>query len=516
VAVTVFLYGPPGVGKTTVGRMVAARLAWRFVDLDALIVSRTGRSIESLFADGEAAFRRVEREVCRELAREDHLVVALGAGAMLDADTRDRLTRHHLVVCLTARPATLQRRLKSGATRPLLSGRNGREKLARLLADRAAVYDGCSEQIVTDGRTPAQVAASVVSLLKMRALRIRRLRQRIVLGHGLLDQLPALVEADDVRLARPTAGRMVIVTDRHVQKCQGARFPTGVARVVIPPGESSKSFGELRRVARRLVAAGLDRGGTVVAIGGGVVNDLAGLAAATFMRGVRWVTVPTSLLAMVDASIGGKTGIDLPEGKNLVGAFHPASLVAIDPLVLGTLPAEEWTAGMAEVVKHAVIGAPDLFSALERGRRFGAIEDLAEVIDVKRAIVDRDPFERDEREVLNLGHTIGHGIEAASRYRVRHGEAVAIGMVGAARLSEELGLARRGLAARIERVLGAQGLPTRLSGVSASEVRAAMGADKKKRGTQLRFALPAAIGRVVTGVEVPERTLMAVLKWGRE
>jgi 3-dehydroquinate synthase len=441
----------------------------------------------------------VERDLCLELARDDHLVVALGAGALLDADTRARLTRQHLVVCLIARPATLQRRLQSGVTRPLLAGRDGRAKLARLLTDRATVYGAFAEQVPTDGRTPAQVVTDVLATLTSRHLRVRSMRQHIVLGYG--------VGVTALDLGGPT----VVVTDENVARCQATRIPADVPRIVVPAGEASKTFDQLARLSREFVAAGLDRRGTVIAIGGGVITDLAGLAAATFMRGVRWVAVPTSLLAMVDASIGGKTGIDLPEGKNLVGAFHPAALVVIDPLVLGTLPAEEWTSGMAEVVKHAVIGVPRLFRALERGRRFGAVEDFAAIIEVKRAIVDRDPFERGEREVLNLGHTIGHGVEAASGYAVRHGEAVAIGLVGEARLAERTGLARGGLAARIGRVLEAQGLPTRYSGMSAQEVRAAMGADKKKRGTRLRFVLPAAIGRVTIGVEVPEPTLMRVL-----
>jgi shikimate kinase/3-dehydroquinate synthase len=505
--VNVFLYGPPGAGKSYVGRLLARRLHRAFVDLDDLIVSRTGRSIESWFRDGEPAFRAVEAQLCRELAGggEDR-IVALGAGALLDAGTRTVLARDHLVICLSATAGTLAARLRDGAVRPLLSsGGNQETALAGLLSARAGHYESFPERIDTDGRRPDEVIGFVLSILRPQTLSLRRLRQHVILGYGVAADLPSLVAHQNL------GGPFVVVTDEHVRTCQPSRLPPGWPVVVVPPGESSKTFEQLARLSRAFVSAGLDRRGTVVAVGGGVIGDLAGFAAATFMRGVRWISVPTSLVAMIDASIGGKTGIDLPEGKNLVGVFHPAAIVAVDPLCLGTLPAREWTAGMAEVIKHAIVGDPALFASLERGRPFGALADFRAAIEVKRAVVARDPFERGEREVLNLGHTIGHGVEAASGYELRHGEAVAIGLAGEARLAERLGLAPDSLAGRIESVLAAAGLPTRYSGPAATEVRAAMSADKKTALGRLRFALPADVGHVERGVEVPEDILLDVL-----
>lgn len=501
----VFLYGPPGAGKSEAGRLLARRMRREFVDLDGLIVSRTGRSIASWFEDGEAAFRVVEATICRELAAASHLVVALGGGALLDAVTRAAVARDHVVICLHARIETLAARLRDGVVRPLLTGPDSASALAELVAARAAVYESFPEQIDTSDQTAREVADLAWSVVRRRALSIRRFRQRIVIGYGLAEDLPALV-AD-----RSAEGPFVVVTDEHVRVCQASRMPAGWPIIVVPPGEASKSFDQLATLSRELVRAGLERRGTIVAIGGGVVGDLAGFAAATFMRGVRWVSVPTSLVAMVDASVGGKTGIDLPEGKNLVGAFHAASLVVVDPLLLGTLPERERMAGMAEVVKHAVIGDAALFGSLERGRPFGAIADLRAAIEVKRAIVERDPLERGEREILNLGHTIGHGVEAASDYALLHGEAVAIGLAGETRLAARLGLAAADLASRIAAALKAAGLAVDYEGGSAARVREAMGADKKRSGGRLRFALPRDIAHVSVGVEAAEPVLMDVL-----
>jgi 3-dehydroquinate synthetase len=239
---------------------------------------------------------------------------------------------------------------------------------------------------------------------------------------------------------------------------------------------------------------------------------MAGFAAATFMRGVRWVNVPTTLLAMVDASLGGKTGVDLPQGKNLVGAFHPPALVVSDPLLLHTLPTAERVSGLAEVVKNGVIDDPGLFEELERGSAFGSVEQVERAIRVKVRVVEADPFEADRRAALNLGHTIGHGVEAASGFALRHGEAVAIGLTAEARLAERLGLAEAGLAERIWRLLERLGLPTRCPGLDPAGIRAAMNSDKKMAGGRLKFALPRRLGEVVWGVEVDEAGLQAELQ----
>ncbi len=255
-----------------------------------------------------------------------------------------------------------------------------------------------------------------------------------------------------------------------------------------------------------LVQAGLERGSTVVALGGGITGDLTGFAAATFLRGVSWVGVPTSLLAMADSSLGGKTGADLPQGKNLIGAFHPPALVLADPQVLATLPEAEIRSGLAEVVKHGVISDPQLFALCAQGLdalRADWDTLVRRTMAVKIRVIEIDPYERGLREALNLGHTIGHGVEKASQYRLRHGEAVAIGMVAEARLSERLGIAQPGLAEEIAAVLRTLGLPVSIPAeLPRSAILQAMRVDKKRSAGQVRFSLPVSIGNVQTGVGV--------------
>jgi 3-dehydroquinate synthase len=303
----------------------------------------------------------------------------------------------------------------------------------------------------------------------------------------------------------------VLVTDENVAGCVADRIPGDIPRIVLPAGEAQKTPETIAGICERFVDFGLDRTGAVIALGGGVIGDLAGFAAAIFMRGVRWVDVPTTLLAMVDASIGGKTGANLQAGKNLIGAFHPPAVVVTDPLALATLPVVERVNGMAEVVKHAVIGDAALFNALGELRAFGSLRQIADTICVKIGIVETDPFERGERAKLNLGHTIGHAVEVVSNYTIRHGEAVAIGMAAEARLAERIGLADNGLATRIAGVLDRLALPTTYRESTPGQLRSAMAVDKKKAGARLRFALPARIGDVRDGIEVDEAPLMEVL-----
>jgi 3-dehydroquinate synthase len=272
-------------------------------------------------------------------------------------------------------------------------------------------------------------------------------------------------------------------------------------------------------IYEKLLASGLDRQGTIVALGGGVVGDVAGFAAATYMRGVDLVQCPTSLLAMVDASIGGKTGVDLPQGKNLVGAFKQPRIVLADVGVLGTLPRAEFAAGMAEVVKAGLIGDPMLWEALENGRwdgEFWEQEDMqslvVQAVRVKRDVVEEDPFERGRRAVLNLGHTFGHAIEQVSNYEIRHGEAVAIGLVAAARLSASLGHCSPTLGERIEALLARLKLPTRIAGLEAEALLVAMSSDKKKAGGRLRFVLLRGVGDVFISGDVPDAAVLSTLE----
>jgi len=348
-------------------------------------------------------------------------------------------------------------------------------------------------------------------------IKVRDAHYDIVLGIGVLDELGPLMAE------RGLAGRVAVVSDETVAELYGKQVlhslrDAGFAPrlITFPAGEEHKNLDTVRRLYDAFVAAGLERSSPVVALGGGVVGDTAGFAAATFLRGVPLVQVPTTLLAMVDASIGGKVGVDLPQGKNLVGAFKQPVLVVADPTALRTLPEPEFRAGLAEVIKAGIIGAPDLFTHLE-GQGY---EPLAWVIrraiEVKRDVVQEDPFEAGRRAVLNLGHTFGHALEALSGYTLLHGYAVSIGMAVAARVAVHLGLAGEELLRRVERVLARYGLPVRYAGHAPEEVWQAMGTDKKRRGGQLRFVLPRAVGDVVVTADVPKEVVMQALRESHE
>ena len=323
----------------------------------------------------------------------------------------------------------------------------------------------------------------------------------IVIRPGALDGL-----VDVVRSAS-RANRVAIVTDRNV----GARYAKRVARLLaaastltIPAGERNKTRKTWATLTDRLLADGFGRDTTIVALGGGVVGDVAGFVAATYMRGVPCVQVPTTLLAMVDASIGGKTGVDTRHGKNLVGAFHQPAGVVIDPTVLKTLPAEHIRAGFAEVIKHGVVAdaayfgsARDFVEHWKLNGRDGIVELTALIersVAIKAAIVSRDEREGGLRKVLNFGHTMGHAVEAAAKYRMLHGNAVAIGQVFEAQLAERLGIAARGTAQAIEQACKAAGLPTAMPKASPTSLLKFTHADKKARGGKVEYALPSRIG----------------------
>jgi len=288
-----------------------------------------------------------------------------------------------------------------------------------------------------------------------------------------------------------------------------------VAPLRVSAGEESKTLEMAGVLCEQLVQGGLERSGVIVAFGGGVIGDLSGFVAATYLRGVPWVNCATTLLAMVDASIGGKTGVDLPSGKNLVGAFHPPLLTISDLTVLRTLPEREFQSGMAEVIKAGIIGDVELFEMIEVGST--EVQDIIRrSIKVKVDVVREDPYERGRRAALNLGHTIGHGIEAASQFLLRHGEAIGIGMIAEAKIAEWMGLAQPGLSERVETVIDRVGLPTRFANLETNAIVQLMRSDKKKQLGRLKFALPRAIGEVVIGVDVNDELVRKAIEAVRE
>lgn len=331
----------------------------------------------------------------------------------------------------------------------------------------------------------------------------------IIIDSGLIGRLDT--RADEFGLL----DRCAIVTNETLVGLYGGgvvrRLPHATL-ITLPDGEEHKNLAAIASLYDRFIEASLDRHSTVIALGGGVIGDTAGFAAATFLRGVRLVQIPTSLLAMVDSSVGGKVGVDLPQGKNLVGAFKQPDLVLIDPDVLNTLPGREWSAGMAELVKHGILADPALLEMAADKPRANMTELVRRAVQVKVDVVQADPFEQNIRAHLNLGHTFAHAIERITSYQVPHGEAVALGLVAALRLSRDLGLCDNALVTQIETLLDDLGLPTRLSGLDADAIYMAMSTDKKRKAGKLRFILVRGIGDVGIYDDVERAAVIRVLE----
>ena len=520
----IFLYGPSGSGKTTVGRLLAKNLNLPFLDLDLEIEKQAHSSIPEIFnKEGEPGFRKRESRVFRAVIKDMDRVIALGGGALLNSENYDLAISSGMVVVLQASSNQLSSRLVEDESKRPLLGDDPEIQLRTYLETRAQHYESFILSVDTNDLKPVEVAWEIQKHLGRYHLRGMATQKNppydLVVRNGGLHYLGRLL------IERGLGGPVVLVTDRNV----GVHYLDGLndtliglgyrtKSVVIGPGEVHKNLRTVSRLWEEFLSAGTERGSTVIALGGGVVLDLVGFAAATFMRGVPWVSVPTSLLSMVDAGVGGKTGVDLPQGKNLVGAFHPPRLVLVDPEVLLTLPQVEFNNGMAEVVKHVVIGDPELMdqcrSRYKDYRPQEIFSFLSRAIAVKVKIIEVDPFESGVRAALNFGHTVGHGIEFASGFKCRHGESISIGMVIEAQISEDIGLAQKGLAREIAGKLKDLDLPTAIpEDLDRTTIIRAMKRDKKSAGGKLKFALPIRIGEVKVGVEVEEWEAYLGDKW---
>ena len=520
----VILTGFMGTGKTTVGLEVARRLGRTFLDMDTEIEARAGKPIPRIFdEDGEPAFRKMEASLCKLLSRKRGMVIATGGGTLVDPANRTLMVASGTVICLSCHPDEILRRVHGSSERPLLDVEDRRAETERLLAQRRDAYATIPWQIDTTGLSVDTVISRVMEIAGSITLPVRYPggAYNILIGNGLLAYVGDALRASGA----PVGSRVAVVSNPVVAPLYGRQVGLALRAVGFQPfqcsvadGEPNKTLAIVSGLYGQFLGGELDRGDTVLALGGGVTGDIAGFAAATYMRGVRFAQVPTTLLAMVDASVGGKTGVDLAQGKNLVGAFKQPAMVFIDPAVLETLPAAELRSGLAEVIKHGVIGAPGLFAELRSGDgRLSswwepiATARVAWALSVKVEVVEQDPFEQGRRAVLNLGHTAGHALEQLSGFTLRHGEAVAIGMAAAARIAENLGHAQAGLADRIEGVLLAWGLPVRCPPFYIDDIWKAMAHDKKRRGRVLRWVLPRDVGSVEISEDVPFDVVRAVL-----
>jgi shikimate kinase/3-dehydroquinate synthase len=500
---TIVCVGFMGAGKSTAARSAAASLGTEAIDVDHVVEERLGKPIERVFAeDGEAAFRSAEEKVTLELLRAGSTsVLALGGGAVTHERVRQALAEH-LVIWLDVPLDTSWARVE-GSGRPLARDREG---FARLYREREPLYAALAD-VSVEGERSEQMPAILEALAGVPA------GVKVLWAASASGDYPAYIGAGllgERRYWPPTVeGRRFLVTDGNVGRLYGDAFDPLAGRVAIMPGEQSKTVAHADIVWTELARAGMTRDDLVLALGGGVVGDLAGFCAATYQRGVRYVQVPTSLVAQVDSAYGGKTGVDLVEAKNYVGAFHQPSAVVADTSVLQTLPAAELAAGYAEVVKTALIAGGELWERVRSGADPSSPEIVTACARTKLRIVAQDERDSGLRQVLNLGHTIGHAIEAVTGYaRYRHGEAVALGLLAALRLSGQPELREE-----VAVLLAGHGLPRTLDGADPDAVVMATARDKKRRGERpVPFVLLEEPGVPKPGCAVETRALIAAVR----
>lgn len=505
------IIGMMGAGKTRVGKEVAHMIHVPFADADLEIEREVGMKIPQYFERyGEPAFRRVEADLIADFLEDFEGVFSLGGGAPMTPSTQDALAdyiaRGGRVVYLDADPAEAMERANRGGGRPMLNG-DANARWKKLFKERDPVFRRVANvHVHTRGLTPQGAAKKVIDMVAQRTVHVTGATIEpydVAIGEGTMGHL--------VEVLGPKPHKIALIhtqpVQRHSDRARALLRQGGyeVSEILIPDAEPGKTINVANGIWERLGEEGFTRSDAVVGVGGGAATDLAGFVAATWMRGVRYVNCPTSLLAMVDASTGGKTGINTPQGKNLVGSFYTPAGVLADMRALVTLPNDIFIEGLGEVAKSGFIRDPEILSILEShadelrgfdGSSFlgTPLEDVvAELIErtvtVKAYHVSSDLKEKGLREFLNYGHTLGHAIEKLEHFRWRHGNAVAVGMVYAAELAHILGYIDQDLVDYHRSLLGSLGLPTSWNGGSFDDVLALMHRDKKARGNMLRFVV---------------------------
>jgi shikimate kinase / 3-dehydroquinate synthase len=522
----IFLVGLMGAGKTTIGRLLARRLDLTFIDSDHEIEARTGATIPWIFEiEGEASFRRREADVIRELTSQNGIVLATGGGAVLNPASRALLAERGTVIYLRASVSSILQRTAHDKNRPLLQTADPRRKLEDLTAQREPLYREIAHIVIDTGRPNVQsMVQTILDQIAETASAHARSNAKttmneqacislnvelgdrsypIAIGRGLLD--------DSSLLNRHIggSGKVAIVTNTtvaplYLEKVAAPLRAAGreVVSIILRDGEEYKTWESLNEVFDALLANKCDRKTTLVALGGGVIGDMTGFAAATYMRGVPFVQIPTTLLAQVDSSVGGKTGINHPLGKNMIGAFYQPRAVIADTATLDTLPARELSAGLAEVIKHGAILDAGFFDWIEANiaqlmaRDHAALAHaIARSCEIKSDVVARDEREGGLRAVLNFGHTFGHAIESGLGYgEWLHGEAVGCGMVMAADLSRRLGLIDDAAVGRVRALVQAAGLPVVAPDLGLERWIELMEVDKKNEGGAIKFILLKPLG----------------------
>ena len=528
----IFLTGLSGAGKSTIGRLAANLLGWQFFDTDEMIAAQMGQPAgQVLSTAGEARFRQLESEALQRASRSEAAVIATGGGAVIAEANRRLMRERGLVIYLHTSVEIAWQRLceqmrgsEAADVRPLLAGDDGQSKLHALYQTRQTWYEEAMLHLSTDDETPEHLALQVIaggiasgalhtaeSAPEQITLDLGWTVSQAIVEWGGLARLPQALQ---------TAGlprRVFLITDSAVgqlyagplqQALRQANFAPQV--FTIPAGESSKSLAWFAQIMDWLVSQHAEQQEAIIALGGGVVGDLAGFVAASYRRGVPLVQVPTTLLAQVDSAIGGKTGINHSQGKNLIGAFYQPRLTLVDPACLLTLPERVYREGWGEIIKYGMALDAKLFEQLERAGSIAPTESaalckiIARCIRLKIQIVQGDEHDQGQRAILNYGHTFGHALEAVSGYTTwLHGEAVSIGMEVAAQLAVAQGVLTSDEAARQRAVLSAFGLPITYADIDISTALTTMQQDKKVRNGRMRWILPDRIGHAAVYSDIP-------------
>lgn len=541
-----FITGFSGTGKTTVARQVADVLGWVYVDTDELIVEMSNMNIEDIFKDrGEGVFRDYESTVLRQIIQHENQVISTGGGIVVNPNNRNLMNQNGITVCLEASPETIVSRLLNEAKnahlstlRPMLKGPNALENIEQLKATRQSDYAVADWIIQTNNILPGDVATEVLrawdmlSKLSGTKQKTNRTDPSIVftssgnypvsVGWGIIDEIGDRLGFGDLPKV------CYVITDEgahlHGRKVQAALEIAGVKThiFVMPAGELYKNHETVNRLYDWLSLQKAERSHMVISVGGGVVGDLAGFVAATYLRGMPFAQIPTTMLAMMDASVGGKTGIDLISGKNLVGAFHQPNSVIVDVSTLKTLPLRELKSGWVEAVKHGLILDKKLFGDFEKHlKEIDSLESEVIIDLIKRSLdIKGDVVSKDEKEtlgiriLLNYGHTVGHAIEAVTGYsKYLHGEAVSLGMMAAGYIAAELGILSVNDLNRQKEILVNLGLPVTMEKINTSDLKEAMTLDKKVKDGNIRWILLEGIGNAVVRLDVPVRYVNQALKY---
>lgn len=522
----IVLTGFMGTGKTSVGRELGAKLGYEFIDTDVLIEDREGMPISMIFKKkGEDYFRQVEQAIVAEIAQKRNAVIATGGGVIKNRRNVKSLRRRGILVWLKADPEIILKRVMAeGGTRPLLDVKEPLQEINKLLDERLKLYRQADTSVDTDYKTPDEAAEEIIEELGLNtevvSVDLGERSYNILIGRKILQRL-------GLRLREFRPSKVAIISNKTVfplyrdTVLKSLRAVDINAEIIlIPDGEEYKDLLWTYYIHGRLLKARFDRSSMLIALGGGVVGDITGFVAATYMRGIRFIQVPTTLLAQVDSSVGGKTGVNHPLGKNMIGSFYQPSLVCIDVETLKTLPEREFYSGMAEVIKYGVIEDREFFDYLKANRAGivslgdGILHIVKRSCKIKADIVSKDERESGLRAILNYGHTIGHSVETVTGYKeYLHGEAIGIGMCAAADLAVKMGIFMQGEAEEIKEMVEMYKLPGAVpDNLNTEEMISAMEVDKKARAGKLQFILPESIGAVRIENDVDRELIKDIIK----